>query len=98
MTRTPLRSTPSSMRLAISGAHSTGKTTLVQELARALPRARVTEESYVTLLGEGVEFGAIPDASDYERLCEHACALYEAPSDGVVLFDRTPADYLAYLL
>jgi deoxyadenosine/deoxycytidine kinase len=41
------------MRIAISGAHGTGKSTLVEMLAERLPGYAVVEELYQLLLDEG---------------------------------------------
>lgn len=86
------------MRIAVSGSHATGKSTLVAELAHLLPGAAMVEEAYFTLLDEGTDFADSPDASDYERMCERACEQLASTSDAKVVFDRTPADYLAYLV
>jgi hypothetical protein len=86
------------MRIAVSGSHSTGKSTLIEELAIALPGAVIVDEAYYSLLAEGLEFNARPDAADYQLLWERACEEMAAPREGLILFDRTPADYLAYLV
>ncbi len=86
------------MRIAVSGAHATGKSTLIAELARANPDASTEDEAYVTLMGDGTAFAARPDAADYALLCERACRDLITEREGPVLFDRTPADYLAYLV
>ena len=86
------------MRIAISGAHGTGKSTLVAELARRLPGYAVGEESYYALLGEGHSFAAEPSRDELEVLFEHSCkALADTDSPDIVL-DRCPADYLGYLI
>jgi hypothetical protein len=48
------------MRIAVSGAHRTGKTSLVEELGRCLPRYSVTDEPYNLLAEEGHEFEEMP--------------------------------------
>jgi uridine kinase len=48
------------MKIAISGAHRTGKTTLVEELSRALPAYGVVDEPYYLLEEEGHEFAEMP--------------------------------------
>lgn len=85
------------MRIAISGAHRTGKTTLVNELHRALPTYVVVEEPYHLLEEEGHDFPETPSLEDFELQLERSIELL---GDGEVdqLFDRCPADFLAYLI
>jgi len=85
------------MRIAVSGSHATGKSTLVSELARVLPRYHVVDEPYYVLLDEGHVFASEPAAEDFERQLERAIALVADDSGRDVLFDRCPADYCAYL-
>ena len=86
------------MRIAVSGAHGTGKSTLIADLARSLPGYAVAEESYYALLAEGHVFPALPSRDDYEMMLERSCLtlmLNDAPN---LLLDRCPADYLGYLV
>jgi predicted ATPase len=84
------------MRVAFSGTHRTGKTTLVQALADALPSYAVVDEPYRVLEDDGHEFADPPSVEDYERQLRHSIAsLGELPAD--VLLDRCPLDFIAYL-
>lgn len=85
------------MRVAVSGTHATGKSTLVAELARHLPGYAVVEEPYYTLLGEGELFAGVPLIDDFESLLVQSVSELEAERAPHVLFDRCPADYLGYL-
>jgi predicted ATPase len=85
------------MRIAISGAHRTGKTTLVEELARALPAFAAVEEPYYLLEEEGYEFSEMPSLEDFELQLERSIEVI-AESGKETIFDRCPADILAYLL
>ncbi len=85
------------MRVAVSGTHATGKSTLVVELARHLPGYRVVEEPYYKLLDEGELFAGVPSTDDFEQLLARSVAELEAERARKVLFDRCPADYLGYL-
>lgn len=88
---------PASMRIALAGAHATGKSTLSVELARALPSYRVIEEPYYQLKAEGYVFAASPALEDFEAQLE--CSVRSVREEhGEVIFDRSPADFLAYLL
>lgn len=84
------------MRIAISGSHRTGKSTLLAELAALLPTYASVEEPYHLLEEEGYEFAHPPSAADFEAQLERSIeALGEAGDD--TLFDRCPLDMLAYL-
>lgn len=85
------------MRIAVSGAHRTGKTTLVEELSRSLPAYAVVEEPYYLLEEEGHEFAEMPCLEDFELQLERSLeCLLDGGKDQ--LFDRCPADILAYLV
>lgn len=85
------------MRIAVSGAHRTGKTTLVEELARALPSSAMVEEPYHQLEEEGHEFAEMPSLEDFEVQLERSIECL-VDSEGNTIFDRCPADILAYLI
>ena len=85
------------MRIALTGAHATGKSTLATELARALPGYRVIEEPYHQLEAEGYAFAAAPTLEDFECQLERSLRSV-AEERGPVIFDRSPADFVAYLL
>ena len=87
------------MRVGISGTHGTGKTTLAEALASRLPGHVTAEEPYYLLEGEGYEFGVPPSAEDYRvMLTRSVLSLSSTPVRRGVIFDRTPLDYLAYLV
>lgn len=85
------------MRIAVSGSHATGKTTLARELANRFPRFQVVDEAYLLLTDEGVAFGDPPGPDDFEAMFERAIAALRTQTTTPLLFDRSPADYLAYL-
>lgn len=86
------------MRIAISGTHFSGKSTLVQDLSEALPRHYSTvEEPYHLLEEEGYEFSEEPSIEDFERQLERSIECLEESGPNVV-FDRCPVDLLGYLL
>ncbi|MDF2771709.1 MAG: hypothetical protein K0S86_1203 [Geminicoccaceae bacterium] len=85
------------MRIAVSGSHATGKSTLVAELVRRLPDVTSFDEPYYLLEAEGHAFAAKPTTGDFELLLERAVSLLAAPEPRTAVFDRCPADYLAYL-
>jgi predicted ATPase len=85
------------MRIAVSGAHRSGKSTLVEELSNALPKYSTVEEPYHLLAEEGYEFAEMPSIEDFELQLERSIECL-GESETNVLFDRCPADLLAYLL
>ena len=85
------------MRIAVSGTHFTGKTTLVEGLSQALPKYSVVEEPYRLLEEEGYEFVEMPSIEDFELQLERSIACLEE-NEANVIFDRCPADFLGYLL
>lgn len=86
------------MRIAIVGSHATGKSTLVTELTRRLPTYVAVDEPYYTLTSSGHVFSDPPTFADFEMLCEASMATLAAHDSSHVVFDRSPADYLAYLV
>ncbi len=85
------------MRIAISGTHFSGKSSLVQALSEALPKYTTVDEPYHLLQEEGYEFAELPSIEDFELQLERAIeSLDETLSN--VIFDRCPADILCYLL
>lgn len=85
------------MRIAVSGAHRTGKTTLVDELARALPGYAAVDEPYHLLEEEGHELAEMPSLADFELQLERSIQCI-VDSEKDTIFDRCPADILAYLI
>ena len=84
------------MRVAFSGAHRTGKTTLVAALAERLPAYKAFDEPYRVLEEAGHEFSDPPSVEDYEQQLRTSLELVgAAPANA--LFDRCPLDLVAYL-
>ncbi|MFP2956315.1 AAA family ATPase [Myxococcus sp. 1LA] len=85
------------MRIAVSGSHRTGKSTLIEELADLLPSHVTVDEPYHQLEEEGHVFAETPSVEDFEaQLSRSISDLEEGPRDA--LFDRCPVDFVAYLL
>ena len=85
------------MKIAVSGAHRTGKTTLIEELCRVLPAYAAVDEPYCLLEEEGHEFAEMPSLEDFELQLERSIdCLVDSENDRI--FDRCPADILAYLI
>ncbi len=84
------------MRVGVSGAHGTGKTTLVEELCAHLAGHVPVDEPYFLLEEEGYEFGFPPSLDDYRAQLRCSLGVLRSVAPRVV-FDRTPLDFLAYL-
>lgn len=84
------------MRVAISGTHRTGKTTLVGAICDLEPAYEVFQEPYHLLEEEGYEFADPPCAEDFERQLRRSIDILAA-APGDALFDRCPLDFVAYL-
>jgi hypothetical protein len=85
------------MRIAISGSHLVGKTTLAEALAEALPRYELVPEPYHLLEEDGYEFEETPSIEDFERQLERSFRCLGESGMNVV-FDRCPLDVLGYLV
>ena len=85
------------MRIAVSGSHRSGKSTLVGDLAKVLPGHATVAEPYEVLEEEGYEFAAMPSLEDYERQLERSLELLDEHGEDA-LFERCPLDFLAYAL
>lgn len=84
------------MRVAVSGTHRAGKSSLVEALSARLPGYRVIDEPYASLEDEGYEFSDPPAIEDFEAQLARSLALAgELPADALV--DRCPLDFVAYL-
>ncbi len=85
------------MKIAVSGSHQTGKTSLVEELSKMLPAYFSVDEPYYLLEEEGHEFVELPGREDFEiQLHRSVQSIQESEEDQI--FDRCPADFIAYLL
>ena len=87
------------MRIAISGTHCSGKSTLIDVFLVAHPDYRYEPEPYEALQDRGEVFAAEPDADDFYRQLEYSIERLQVcrPGDRVI-FERSPLDFVAYLL
>ncbi|MBW3523730.1 AAA family ATPase [Chryseobacterium sp. NKUCC03_KSP] len=84
------------MRIAFTGSHRVGKTTLAEEIAESLPDHEFIIEPYLQLEEEGYLFSEIPTLEDYIEQFNFSVELLQN-SDDKVIFDRCPLDLLAYI-
>lgn len=86
------------MRLAISGTHGSGKTTLAEDFLTRHPGFRHVPEPYEALIAAGAVFSDPPTIADFaEQLEASIAALHEHAGEGDVVFERCPLDFLAYI-
>jgi predicted ATPase len=85
------------MRIAISGTHFSGKSTLIATLLKQFPNFTLIEEPYILLEEQGYEFSNPPSLEDFERQLEFSVkSIVESCNN--TFFDRCPLDFLAYAL
>lgn len=85
------------MRIAVTGAHGTGKSTLIAAFLERCP-GYVHEPEAFEALGDEVEVeGEEPTADGLRLLIAHTAAALDPYEAGAcVIFERSPVDYLAY--
>ena len=84
------------MRVAVSGSHRTGKTSLIAAVADRVPGYEIIDEAYRVLEESGHEFSDPPSVDDFEQQLRTSLELVgTAPTDA--LLDRCPLDFVAYL-
>lgn len=86
------------MRIAISGTHFIGKTTLVEDFIKKHPHYRLEIEPYYKLQGEeAIELSLEPSLESLTMQLDTSInQLNEYANEKNVIFDRCPIDFLAY--
>ena len=84
-------------RIAISGTHLTGKSTLIDELAAHLPGYVTVPEPYEVLVERGYEFAHPPTVEEFVLQLRQSLALHRRGAPNII-FDRCPLDFVAYIL
>ena len=87
------------MRIAVSGTHDVGKSTLIDEFLRRHPEFVHEPEPYTVLVEDlGEEFSAEPCVEDFRRQLEFNIdrLRQHAPGENVI-YERCPVDFLAYI-
>src|SRR5215213_4595845 len=87
------------MRIAVSGTHHTGKSTLIEEFLRAHPEFAHEPEPYTVMVEDfGEEFSAEPCVEDfYRQLQFNIDRLHQHRPAEHVIYERCPIDFLAYI-
>jgi len=88
------------MRIAVSGTHCCGKSTLIDEFLYAHPDFSYEPEPYTVLVEDyGEEFSSKPCVDDFYRQLEFQIDRLRFHSSGKrVIYERSPIDFLAYIL
>lgn len=86
------------MRIAVSGSHSTGKSTLIAAFIARRAHYTHEPEAYEELADQIAVSGSEgPDAEGLGTLLEHTMSVVASHAPGAaVIFERSPIDYLAY--
>ncbi len=84
------------MRIAVSGTHRTGKSTLVAALGERLPGYRTVAEPYELLAERGYDFGDPPDVDDFVIQLKQSLTILRLQAPNLIL-DRCPLDFLGYI-
>jgi len=84
------------MKIAVTGAHRTGKSSLVEILNESLPDYISKKEAYYELEETGHVFSEEPAFEDYILQLEYSVGQITTPVDNII-FDRCPIDMLAYI-
>jgi AAA domain len=84
------------VRIAVSGTHVTGKSTLVAALAERLPHHTIVAEPYEVLAERGYEFAHPPSVEDFVVQLKQSVFSLRRRSPNRI-FDRCPLDFLGYI-
>ena len=84
------------MRIAVSGTHNTGKSSLVEALGDRLPHHTVVPEPYEILEERGYAFEHPPSSEDFVVQLKQSLASMRRTSPNMI-FDRSPLDFLGYI-
>ncbi|SDG74554.1 AAA family ATPase [Pelagibacterium luteolum] len=86
------------MRIAVTGTHGCGKSTLIDDFASVHSAYQSVPEPYWLLAQSGMPFADGPDIADLEQQLGESCKLIlNSATSPDVIFDRCPLDFLAYL-
>lgn len=84
------------MRIAVSGTHVTGKSTLVEALGARLPDHTMVPEPYELLADRGYEFEYPPSVEDFVAQLRQSIVVLRRTAPNLIL-DRCPLDFLGYI-
>jgi hypothetical protein len=87
------------MRIAVSGTHGVGKSTLIDEFVRRHPEYVYEPEPYAAMVEDlEEEFSAEPCVEDFRRQLEfNIDRLSQHAAEQNVIHERCPVDFVAYI-
>jgi hypothetical protein len=85
------------MRIAVTGTHGVGKTTLIEDFVAAYPQFAPEQEPHWALAQQGVPFADGATVGDLETQLKASCEMILTAEAEDVVFDRCPLDFVAYL-
>jgi len=85
------------MRIAVSGTHFIGKSTLIADFIQAHPEYRSEIEPYYALQSEAMELEASLD-SLMQQLDYSIDQLNKYQNEPNIIYDRCPVDFIAYAM
>jgi hypothetical protein len=85
------------MRIAVTGTHGSGKTTLIDDFLDGHRHYAHAQEPYWELAQEGLPFADGPTVDDLADQLQQSARLILAATDRDMIFDRCPLDFIAYL-
>jgi len=86
------------MRIAVTGTHGSGKTTLIDDFVDLHGHYDHTLEPYWDLAQQGVAFSSEPSTDEFVEQLDHSVSMIlGAASEPNIIFDRCPLDFIAYL-
>ena len=87
------------MKIAVSGTHGVGKSTLIDEFMRQHPEFVHEPEPYTVMAEDlGEEFSAEPCVEDFQRQLDfNIDRLNQHAAEENVIYERCPIDFLAYI-
>ena len=86
------------MRIAVTGTHGSGKTTLIDDFVEAHSDYERELEPYWAMAQSGIPFADGASLADLEEQLVASTTLIRARADAPnVIFDRCPIDFIAYL-
>jgi hypothetical protein len=84
------------VRIAVSGTHVIGKSTLAEALGERLRDHTIVPEPYELLADRGYEFEHPPSVEDFVAQLRQSLAVLRRPAPNLI-FDRCPLDFLGYI-
>lgn len=86
------------MKIAVSGTHASGKSTLIELFLLAHPEFAHEPEPWQQMRDQGEDFAAEATAEAIQRQLAFSLERLAENTDPQVIFERCPVDFLAYLL